>query len=572
MPISRYPRYGEPVVPRVLSKLLKEAGMNGFDDLNSTAWSRFGEAECRRHAWRFLGEIQALGQPFFATFADEPLSRYEDFVPVDQLGLERRTLNCLIRAKLNPVPTGPNGLTIGYLLGLNGFGTKCLVDLAASIEAAIFTRAGHKADAAQRREERQQKRRHPLVRLLEADAVLAKLSVIPGALGITPRDPRLGSQLQAAAPGVPTLEAAVELFQRVGLPPAAATEMKVLLKTIGTMSRAKVEDEVLAVFTAGRSPRDCELMAACLQWRGKRRPTYLSVGEQFGITRERARQVFCQRQQFWAKEKPFAPALDRALAAVQRASLAWAADVERQPAITRLFNEPVSLERLEDFARLLGREPGFVVFGAGSKRSVGSAADAITVSQLNRRARKLISDHGLTTVAKVSSPWKAKPNLSQCVSHALGTLPGFAWIVEAEGIFFVVRGKRDKLWTRIRKVLAVAPRVKLDVLWDAVRRDRRFPSAQLTKEHLLSFCRRHPECRVVGKTVIARNGLSPGDVFKGDEQKLVNLLLQRGPMPWSELFRLAKEAGIGKPSFDQGLKSPAITQLSSGLYGIVGEI
>jgi hypothetical protein len=271
-------------------------------------------------------------------------------------------------------------------------------------------------------------------------------------------------------------------------------------------------------------------------------------------------------------EPPFAPTLDRALALVQAGSPNGTAEVERQLAVAKLSREHLPLERLHDLAQLMGRKSPFVILVTGSQRSVASEQDARLIVQLQRRARKLVSNGGVATIDQLKKPWFAAPVSPQCLTHALRSLQDFAWLDEADGVFSLLRPKRNKLWTRIRKVLAVAPEVHLDVLWKAVTHDDRFPSQNVTASHLLAFCRRHPACRVVGKTVIARDPQDPLDVLQGDERTLVGYLIEHGSTSRRELFHFARKRGMGKPSFDRCLKSPAITRFAKGLYGLTGTI
>jgi hypothetical protein len=334
------------------------------------------------------------------------------------------------------------------------------------------------------------------------------------------------------------------------------------------MPRAKIEDEMLAIMAEGCNDRDRDLIAACLVWRTNRRPTYRSVGKRFGVTSERVRQVFGRWLKAWAEKPPFAPTLDRALALVQVRSPTCAAEVERQLAAGRLSKEPLALERLYDLAALMGRKPAFVILGTGSQRSVAMQHDARLIVQLQRRARKLVVLGGVATVRQLNGPWLADPRLPQCLTQALRSLKDLAWLDETHEVFSLLRTKRNKLWTRIRKVLAVAPKIDVDVLLEAISRDNRFSS--VSSSHLLAFCRRHPACRVVRKAVIARDPGNPLDVLRGHERTLVRYLIEHGSTPRRELFEFARENGIGRPSFNVCLNSPPITRYARGLYGVTG--
>jgi hypothetical protein len=284
MPISRYPRVDEPVVPRLVYDLLKERGVNGIQPLGSAAWRRLGESQCRHCADRLIAKLASLGEDFFVRFASRPVALNNDTVPIDDLQLGRRTLNCFRRAKLSYVSTGPNGITVGDLANIRGFGVRCFVDFAASLESRTAREPGQKRVARLGKERKLRQTTtydvaaNGIVRGGMADA-LAEISSIPGALAVTRRDPRLGSWLQSAVPGAPTLAAAVNDFQSGKLPAVACKGIQRLSKAIRTMARAKLEDEVLAIMSAGCGIRDRELIAACLEWRTKRRPTYGSVGK-----------------------------------------------------------------------------------------------------------------------------------------------------------------------------------------------------------------------------------------------------------------------------------------------------
>jgi hypothetical protein len=395
------------------------------------------------------------------------------------------------------------------------------------------------------------------------------MSTIPGALNVTIHDPRLGSSLKTAAPGAPTLRAALHFVHEGHLSAVGCKEVRRLSKAVRARARATLEEEVLEIMAVGCSERDRKLIAACLEWRTKRRPTYRSVGKRIGVTYERVRQIFTRWLKAWTEEPPFAPILDRALALVQAGLPNWAVEVERQLTAAKLSNVPLTLKRLHDLAGLQGRKPAFVILGGGSQRSVDTEHDAQLIVQVRRHARRLVANGGVATMRQLEGPWLATPISQQCLAHALCTLSGFAWIDQAEGVFSLLKLKQNKLWTQIRKVLAVAPKVDVDVLWEAITCDHRFPRESFTSNHLLAYCRRHPACRVVGKTVIARDPENPRNVLRGDERTLVGYLNEHGLTSRRELFQFARKSDISRPSFNVCLNSPAITRYAKGVYGLI---
>lgn len=568
MPISRYPRPGQPIAPKPLRELLMAEHATRFAHLDSTVWDRMGEDACRKLAGQLLTELVGRGPRFCALLAHHRLESRYGAIAVEDLELQPRTLNCLRRAGISEFPSGRHGLTVGQILQLRGFGVRSLIDLMSSVEA--YTAHQLKGRCSGNNDKDLATAKDAL--LVEERQLIAGMGSLPGALEISRYDPRLGQQLRHVAPSASTLGELLESFHRGELLSTAEKNLARLCVTVRTMVKRSVVDEAIEILAAGQPESARRIVEACLQFRGSHgRPTYQAVGKRFGRSRERIRQILCR--QLWrpGQPRPFAPALDAALAAVQASGPSSPDDVQRRLVRDKLLAPRMQLDALHEVAGMLGREPGFTFYGQGQGRLVIAASDLQAVQQLLNEARGMIYRSGAATVARLMDNQQAGPICREAAVRAIRSLDGFYWLNESEGSFSLHAGQANVLWHRIRKVLSVAPRVAIDDLWAALLHDNRPICGGLTADQVLDFCRKQPECRVINNTVVLRHPQDPLDAFRGHEREIVRLILKHGPLcRRGELMELAAQAGMGKPSFDKSLNCPAIARYAPGVYGLTG--
>lgn len=146
MPISRYPRFGSSIAPKLLAPVL-QAPLP--DWLGPHIQKRYGLlAALDASAWTFLTakECELCADAVVSTIArhryDAQLKQLRfpalpDSVTLDELELEVRTFNCLDKARQSGhirTPAGLRDFTASDILTIRGFGIRCLVDLVSSIE------------------------------------------------------------------------------------------------------------------------------------------------------------------------------------------------------------------------------------------------------------------------------------------------------------------------------------------------------------------------------------------------------------------------------------------------------
>ena len=172
--------------------------------------------------------------------------------------------------------------------------------------------------------------------LLNATLVreIRPLREIPGAEAIGESDPRLGHLLRQVGLGAATVK---ELGDGLGershaLPgPEVAVRLRLLREAVQAKQSMTLEEELrdLVVSRIGHSERNRLIVARYLGWDGRGGATLQAVGDEFGMSRERVRQICDPVAKTLAATKPFAPVLDRVLNVAAERIPALASAIEK---------------------------------------------------------------------------------------------------------------------------------------------------------------------------------------------------------------------------------------------------
>ena len=154
---------------------------------------------------------------------------------------------------------------------------------------------------------------------------------------------------------------------------------------------------------------------------------------------------------------------------------------------------------------------------------------------------------------------------------ACSVLQDLQWLDDAGEWFWVSTGK-NALLNRLAKVLGVVPRLRTEVAYAAVMRDRRMSDVDVPIEVFRNLCNVLPWCRVVEGYVVAGQGLPKSEELDTAEVILIDILQEVGPsLRTVDLRRLAISRGIGDVSFYSLLSnSNLIVQHASDIYGLIG--
>jgi len=318
------------------------------------------------------------------------------------------------------------------------------------------------------------------------------------------------------------------------------------------------------------------------------------VGEEFGVTRERIRQV-CATVEDYLREVPTAtPAIDRLMRACARAAPSSAKDLDGQ--LQRFIGEGAGLQSLFSWLEAIGRT-GLPVKCDRVRTSVrGEWLEVAMIVLPDQPAwvepmvRHVTRDsymYGCTSVLRVAGRLALKEGLApaqESMEAALEAMRGFRWLDKETGWFALGESDECSAAARIRKVMAVAKdHVGADEIAAAlasddmlVYRDNRTlglatPPVHVLRELMTGWQWLKPVQR--GRFVAAPNFSKEG-VLSEAEQVLVDVIeAHDGVACRFEMRDLIKsKLGYTNELLAAVLgSSPIILRFEHGLYGLRGQ-
>ena len=562
----RYPRPGQLLAPQALSEVLLErlparwvrrTPLRGarLCDLDESAWRHLSAEVIEQAARRIVARAAAAARR--KRILRRRLPRWPGGARLEDLGLENRTYRCLARAGFDRHPEQLTETTVGELLALGGFGTKCLVDLLSALE-----------DQAARRGQRDRG-------LTTAARALARLPVAD----VHFSDPRLGSLLRS----IDTTSSNVgEMLDRILRrrfdppdPRRLAEQLRALKQRIVAMGRLPIEQELLEIFASASSPRDRQIVAEYYGWDGRGGRTLEQLGRKHHLSRERIRQVCMRAIRRSRGAAVFAPVLDRAIRLLAQHLPRSLDELQKELDAARLSSKGLSVTLVVQAAEFL-RRGGFleIIEVAGRRLAVPPRQSRLPRAIL-LAARRAVASYGVATIRAVRAAVPSKPSVrvsTAIIRQTLEILPELRWLDRRRSWFRLEPDPRASLPGMIQRVLAVAGRIELGELHRALGRYRRSARRLPPRRVLCEYCRGLPGVEVRGRLVAAEPPLDWRDVLRGVERGLVEILMQHGPVLQRDaLEEHCAERGINRFSFNAAVvTSPVIRQFGRSLYGLVG--
>ncbi len=482
------------------------------------------------------------------------------------LGLTNRTRNALVRAGLAGDLSRLGGLPVERLSAVRGLGPRSLADLLGRMCAAQSPPRGAS---------RPRKPNPGRIR-----ALLAQIAAVPGALDIRSTDVRLGLLVLQAAPKCSSVGQLVRAWRRGTSLRVNEDALVSLRDAIRRMSRMSCEEELIEILSHGeagrtlfRKGRRRDVVAAYYGLGRAPAKTLEAIGQRLGVTRERVRQICNPIALARTAPKPFAPAVDKALAIIRKRIPDSRIAIQNALVEQGLLRPGTHLRTVIRAARLLKRQPRLVMQESGSDHLVGDDRQRDLVVRACRMARALMVRSGFTSVADVRARWvrRVGSNLSDDLLTAmLQSERGFRWLDRSAGTFFYAEGGRNPIRERIRMIMAVAPRIRIDEVRAALERDDRCRAP--VPDALIEFCRQMPGCRVRGQEVLAAPRDAHADALTSNAVAVVRLFRKHGPfLRFGELIRLALAAGLPKATVTAYMhRLPILKNHGHGLYSLVG--
>ncbi len=563
----RYPRPGYRLAPETLheiltvpapSDLVQSTPLEGKQlcDLDEKVWELMAPEVVDRLAEAIVSRVNISGRNRIVQ--QRHLPKPPRFLRLEDLRLENRTCNCLRRQGFGKRLEELSKRTVGDMLNIKAFGSRCLIDLLSSLET-LASRGG------------------TLDRKLTAEA--EALGAIPEALPIHFSDPRLGPLLRATDTEANTVAELVQhVLKRRGDPPDPVRlhqQVGLVRRMIEGLSQQTVEEELMQIFSPAASGRNQQIVAAYYGWDGDGGHTLEELGQKYGLSRERIRQVCVRAVKRNRRAKIFSPVLDRALAFIAQRIPAPAERLQEEFHAAGFSRCGLPLETVREAARLLGREPGFEIGAAGDCRLAVRPGEAQLPRAIIQAAKRAALSFGATTVAEVAA--EVARQCRQRVDEALivetlSVLADFQWLDRPRGWFQLESLPQYGLRNMIEKILSVAGKINVARLREAMSRYRRTGRKVPPARVLLEFCRHLPGARVQGNRIVVDPPRDWRTVLSGVEAGMVRVLMEHGPVLERGAFEeYCIREGMNRFSFNAVVMcSPVIAQFGRSVYGLLG--
>lgn len=336
--------------------------------------------------------------------------------------------------------------------------------------------------------------------------------------------------------------------------------------------RSPLEDELIRLLEAHvPSARDRQAVARVLGWDGQGGCLLAQAGEELGITRERARQIY-DRAAERIRMCQLSPLLDEVLGFVQRRRNRAEEDIQTELQLRRLTKHKIGMRALISTGQLFGRSPRFVLEEAGGKRFV--VAGAGVVESVMKAALRSSSRYGLQTVSEMCAaiPVSCRSASDRLlVRQVLATRGDLHWLDDDEQWFWLAAVPRNPIVASVKKLLSFASPVTLADVQRAIQRLPRKRKTPIPRAALAGFCGDAPFCRM-------RDGMvelvtSPGSAkhLEGAEAKVCRILKRHGnELAFECLAAQCASIGITRANLWRiVLHSPLIYRKARKIYGLV---
>ncbi len=325
------------------------------------------------------------------------------------------------------------------------------------------------------------------------------------------------------------------------------------------------------LFAWASDDRDSRILARHYGLDGKGGANFQRIGDEFGLTRERVRQIVSETDPSRYFKPGALSALTRIVATIASSLPAPAADLESRLQTEGLVLNPFRLEGIIQIGSLLGCPVPFRLTRQGGRR-YAVAAGFPPFQKIVSRARQKVRRCGMATLSECIGG-RGKTGSAQreldLAEVVLSAQRDFRWLLPGSGWFWFADTAPNRVASRIRKMLAVANPLTIDEIREGLAR-MRDPLAP--NSILLELCRQLPGLSVDGEIIRADAEIKIDEVLNKTEIDIFQLLSEHnGCMSNSELICRSRVLGMKRPTFYQCVTySPIVSRYNRSHYRLIG--
>jgi hypothetical protein len=332
-----------------------------------------------------------------------------------------------------------------------------------------------------------------------------------------------------------------------------------------------LEEELCGLLVIVADERNAGMVAKLFGWAGRGRRTLESVGQEYGITRERVRQIAAKTIAKIRGDRIEKPWLTRALNAARQVGPVTPKELAkllRKARISRTDFDPSGLESAcEEFGIKFGLDKrslgGFLVYGKEPALA--------RLRSLYRLCKKLSSARGCANFDAMCDELGIPESERDSARFMISKTGANEWLDDDQRWLISKTATRNRLTNILSKVLYVCPNIALSELRRAAAKSRRLQSVPPTK-----VLARFLEVRglaTVSSNEVRATGTFDGVIEPGSaEATMLKVLRAHGSvLRWDRFHELCIAEGLNPTTAGIYMSiSPIISRVARGIYALVG--
>lgn len=332
-----------------------------------------------------------------------------------------------------------------------------------------------------------------------------------------------------------------------------------------------IEDELQSLISAVETGRNVPLLNSLYGFDGSEPKTLEAVGQVYGLTRERVRQLGDRAKNRLSVRWHDTPHLTAALECIRQVAPAGRLTISGELKRRGISRGNFSPEAVLEAVGLMGGESDLRRFAIGSETLYGLSATRSLVRLCVLNLRKATSSGGCTSIERLALQANLPINDASKVRIILEALSETKWLDDSRNWVFSTRASRNRLTNCASKVFSAAKTVEIGELRRCLSRPHRVQYVP-PAEALSRLLEMKGVARRVGDVMVREAG--NGSVqLSGIEKILLDGFEALGsPLSRERLEEYCiDQRGLNPTSFYIYLSySPIVSKLIPGVYALVG--
>jgi len=325
----------------------------------------------------------------------------------------------------------------------------------------------------------------------------------------------------------------------------------------------------------GTQHRNAEITCSVFGWDGAGAKTLEQVGDAFGVTRERVRQIRNNFLRRIRNKRMLLPKVVEALELLESISPAVETEARNRLVSAQLCGPKFQVTGLLTAQEIAGRTGSLSIGLVDGITIIGTPGVFTSAHRAVTIARAAVSRKGCVHVEEIgdhlSSEGIEKLPVNLLVA-LMGSQKGVRWLSPDQQWLTFDDSPRNRLINVIRKVLSVSPSVHVNELRAALKRVHRLQGFVPSRAVLREFCGGLGICKLERDIVTATASEDPSEVLGKTELLFYQILTEHGNVMSS--FNLEREClkrGLNNHTFFQYISySPIMLRLARAVYSLTG--